>query len=196
MKQQNQTFHKIRQADIKELSKLFADCFCNDPLYVYFFPNPEKRKRCAKYLFEYELRSALNFTYANQNNTACIVYKKSSDCSAKVSPLFAVRLFFAVGPRSVVKAMQYLSFCEKKKHAFKPQNAAYLSLLCVDRSLRNQGVAKAMISALTGGTVYLETQNPVNVQIYKKLGFQLVDQSCFAQNVMHYCMLKKQDAQG
>lgn len=184
-------FHKIRKEEIKTLSELFAHSFYNDPLYLYFFPNEKKREKCAKYLFEYELRMSLNYAYANEDLTACFVYKKANDEASKVSPFFSVKLFFSVGLSATLKGIKYLSYSNKKKKLYKPENGSYLSLLCVDESLRNQGVAKTIISSFGSDIVYLETQNPVNVQIYKKIGFTLLGESKFANGVVHYCFLKR-----
>lgn len=186
-------FHKIRKEEIKTLSKLFARCFFNDPLYLYFFPNEKNRKKCAEYLFEYELRMSLNYAYANEDCTACFVYKRDNDAPSKVSLSFSIKLFFSVGLIATLKGIKYLSFCNAKKKIYKPENSSYLSLLCVDESLRKQGVAKFIISSFGSDKVYLETQNPVNVQIYKNLGFELLDKSNFAENVDHFCLSKKGD---
>lgn len=191
MSEMKNEFHKIKKEEIKTLSELFARCFYNDPLYLFFFPNEKKRKRCAEYLFEYELRMSLNYAYSNKNCTACFVYKTADDKPSKVSPLFSIKLFFSVGLVSTVKAMRYLSFSNKKKNLYKPENGSYLSLLCVDKSLRKQGVAKEIISSFGSDSVYLETQNPVNVQIYNKLGFKLLDKSNFSKDVVHFCLVKK-----
>lgn len=185
-------FHKIRKDEIKILSELFAHCFYNDPLYLYFFPNEKKRKKCAKYLFEYELRMSLDYAYSNEKLTACFVYKKKDDEPSKVSLFFSIKLFFSVGLFTTIKALKYLSYSNNKKDKYKPENGSYLSLLCVDKSLRKQGVAKAIISSFGSDSVYLETQNPVNVQIYKKMGFKLLDKSNFAKDVVHYCLLKEE----
>lgn len=186
-------FHKIRKDEINTLSELFAYSFYNDPLYLYFFPNEKKRKKCAKYLFEYELRMSLNYAYANEDLTACFVYKKAGDEPSKVSPLFSIKLFFSVGLLAALKGVKYLSFCNAKKKLYKPENSTYLSLLCVDEVLRKRGVAKSIISSFGADTVYLETQNPVNVKIYKKMGFTLLDESNFTNDVVHYCFLRKGD---
>lgn len=190
MDEMKNEFRKIKKEEIKTLSELFARCFYNDPLYLYFFPDAKKRKRCAEYLFEYELRMSLNYAYSNKSCTACFVYKKAADKPSYVSPLFSIKLFSSVGLASAVKAIRYISFSNKKKNLYKPENGSYLSLLCVDESLRNQGIAKEIISSFGTDTVYLETQNPANVQIYKKLGFELLDKSNFAKNVNHFCLSK------
>lgn len=191
MSEMNNGFHKIRKDEIKVLAELFAQGFYNDPLYLYFFPDEKKRKRCAEYLFEYELRASVNYTYANENCTACYVYKKANDEPSEVSPLFSIKLFFSVGLTATLKASKYLHFSNKKKKIYKPEKGSYLSLLCVDKSLRKQGIAKAIISSFGSDIVYLETQNPANVQIYEKMGFTLLDKSNFANDVVHYCLLKR-----
>ena len=48
-----------------------------------------------------------------------------------------------------------------------------------------------MIEILSNGkNIYLETHDKNNILIYEKMGFELVYEELFSENLIHYCLKK------
>ncbi len=182
---------KIETNEIDKASQLLADCFFNDPLYIYFFPSPKARKRSAKMLFGYELRRSAGFTYVSDDVKAVAVYKSPNDEFINVPFFFCIKLFFAVGILTTFRAVKYLKFCENCKKKYKSDDEYYLSLLAVSKELQNRGVGSGIINNLNE-KIYLETQNEKNAQIYIHLGFELVEKSNINEKLCHYVLKRKE----
>lgn len=84
----------------------------------------------------------------------------------------------------------------KKNHT--NHDSWYLYDLVVRQNLQRQGIGTSILNPMlkyisrSGEGCYLETHNAVNIEIYKKFGFDLVETGIVPQlNIDHYAMLKK-----
>ncbi len=183
-------FQKIEKQDLKEAARVFSCAFFNDPLYQWFFKNEKTRLKKAKYFFEYELSVSQNFTYRIDGWTGLAVLQKPDDKSKRANAFLAVKLFFAVGIVSTIKAIRYLRFSEKVKKSCIHNDDVYLKLLCIDSVFRGQGLSRRIIESIEGD-IYLETQNPNNVKIYEKLGFVLLEELNMNKYIKHFVLRRE-----
>jgi ribosomal protein S18 acetylase RimI-like enzyme len=166
--------HKMRGEEIDEVALLLAEGFMDDPLFVYFFPNPQTRCKKAQSFFKTELSLCKAFTYYMDDKRGVIVMKTPTDKRAKIYPLASIGLFFEVGIISILKAMRFLYFNNKIKRKHLRDGMNQLLLVCVRTDARGKGLAKHMIDEMCVESTYVETQNPLNVGFYTKIGFSLL----------------------
>ena len=86
----------------------------------------------------------------------------------------------------------------KLKKKFTQHNGWYLYDLVVRRDHQHQGIASSILEPVlqyierSGQNCYLETHNTVNVDIYRKFGFELMETGDVPGiHIRHYAMLKK-----
>ena len=85
----------------------------------------------------------------------------------------------------------------KLKKKYTNHKGWYLYNIAVRKDFQKQGVCKKMIEPMLeyinslGKNCYLETHNSVNVEIYNRFGFSLVETGIVpGTNLKHYAMLK------
>lgn len=72
----------------------------------------------------------------------------------------------------------------------------HIDLIVVDKAYRGKGLATKIIKDVferadkENLVTTLETQNPINVEIYKKLGFEVVKEQKY-ESLIQYCMIRK-----
>ena len=171
--------HRLENHEIEVISTLFSESFFEDPLFVYFFPEPQTRIKKAKSFFKAELMRCQSFSFTNEDLSGAIVFQKAHDKIRRIRINEAFNLIQTVGLSSIVKALTYQRFKDRliRHHDLKKFDS--LRLICIKTEARNQGLATKMIQAFLTEKTFLETQNPSNLSFYKKLGFKLESTSNF-----------------
>ncbi|MEG1559293.1 MAG: GNAT family N-acetyltransferase [Clostridia bacterium] len=178
---------------IEDAAKIYAECFLDDPIYHWFFTNEKTRFRKSVIFFIYELMESIDFTYYAEDMKGLIVLKKPEDSFKKIKVSFMTKALFKTDPICCIKGLHYRHICERCKKKYMPKNADYVSLLCVSKDARHQGIARKMIEKTSTTPVFLETQNEVNLAFYKGLGFEVLAKLKIAKGLYHYALLKKQE---
>jgi ribosomal protein S18 acetylase RimI-like enzyme len=189
--------HKINDDEMDEIAMLFSRSFADDPLFEYLFPNIETRVRKAKSFFKAELSICKTFTYCLEDSRGAIIFEKSSDHRGSMHLATVLELVLNAGIISVIKAIAFLAFSKKVIKKSLDTRMDHLSLVCVGKDFQGKGLAKQMIDELCDRETYLETQNPLNIDFYKKLGFSLITKEIFIMKgndlespVYHYVMTR------
>lgn len=93
---------------------------------------------------------------------------------------------------------RYEQYSMKLKKKYTGHNGWYLYDLVVRQDCQQQGIATAILEPVlhyierSGQSCYLETHNTVNVDIYRKFGFDLMETGTVPGiRINHYAMLKK-----
>lgn len=139
------------------------------------------------------------------NNEAIgyIFYADTNVCKSKQLKNLIIH---SVGMTSMMK---YISFKEFKYFVKSIYNNSsewikefidgqfiHIDLIAVDEKYRNRGFAKNIIKDVfevadkQNLPTTLETQNPINVEIYKRLGFKVVKEQKY-ESLIQYCMIRE-----
>ncbi|GGB62830.1 GNAT family N-acetyltransferase [Fictibacillus barbaricus] len=191
-------------------SDVLTNSFIDNPMFVYFFPVPQKRRKILKMTFPIVIQvlqsnGRLYVTSENVEGLFCVTRHGEK---TKIGKLF---LAFAACVFRLPQFFFHLSFVEfmRKASRLQPANATLsyykknfndflmVDSVCVDPAHRHQGHMTEMMKAAVAETkrsktfCLLQTETIQNVRIYQHLGFSLVkevksDQIPFSTYVLIY----------
>lgn len=191
----------------KEIAKILAKEFYNDTLYTHILPNDESRLKALEcffysYINMYPIgtivaptksKEAIGYIFYDDNGVSKLKQLKDlviySTTLSRMMKYISVREFVFF-----IKAIHNNSSAWIKE--FIKGKFIHIDLIVVDENHRNKGLAKAIINDIFEEAdnknllTTLETQNPVNVEIYKKLGFKVVKEQRY-ETLFQYCMIRE-----
>lgn len=199
---------KMKRSQIRKVSKVYADIFSEYEGYDILFGKDKRRLKRRYYLYRLEVYMAKDFTYIDDDFSALCSIKRPSvirqddegnpvivvdnEYSAKplfFNPFFDIAFFSAVGIKQFKIALEYVDMAEEvaKRH-YNPHTDYYVKNIGVIESERGKGKLKKMLNEICGDNpIYLETQDDVDVAIYQKLGFELLE-TVEWRGIKHYAM--------
>jgi len=187
---------KINKSEWKKTSKIFAKIFNEYDLYDLIFKRDKNFENKISYLFAIEVCGGINYTYEFDDFKGLATIKKpgdidSNEYSCFFNPLFTFGFIINIRIKSSKIALEYLDYAKNVSSKFyNPDTDCYIKNIGVRKDCRGQGYLRKMISEICGDMpIYLETHDVNNVEIYKKLGFELLDVSYF-RGKAHYAMKK------
>ena len=190
----NHVMRKIEKNELKKACEAFADMFADYKTYSLFFSDGKTRSNGIYWFFRFEVYGAVDYTYADDDFLTLACVKRPGDRSRNTdilffNPFFAVRFLAATGIKALKLGSEYLRFAEEvAKKYYNPETDCYVKNVGVAASARGQGRLRKAIDELCGDrAVYLETHSQTNVEIYRKLGFELCETAIF-HGAAHYAM--------
>lgn len=185
----------ITKKEGKKASKIFANIFNEYDLYDLIFKRDKNMEKKIYYFFSFEVFSAINFTYEFDDFKAIASIKKPGDKETNpykyllLKPGFVLGFLFWTNRKAAKIALNYMDYAEEvAKKYYNPETDCYIKNIGVVKEYRNQGYLRRMIDEICGDKpIYLETHDAKNVEIYKKLGFVLLEESDFMGKI-HYAM--------
>jgi len=192
---------KIDRHLVKKASITCSEAFKDDPLTVYLIPDQTRRNNLC-YGFEYYLRMAIVSgaeSYTSSHNCEGIAVWQDS---LKKEPFGLVFrggnpfLPFRCGIRYIMSGLDANRLSIKIRRKYAPKHHLYLSLLAVHPDHQGMGYSsqllKPMFSKLDSVNLpcFLDTQNPKNVSLYQRFGFNIVHETKFDNVVPFYAMLR------
>lgn len=146
----------------------------------------------------FELTLGADYTYVyDEDFSALATIKRPLDKERKSAafwrnPIRTISFFSIVGIKSAKLAADYVAFAKSvAKNYYNPDTDCYIKNIGVIESARGQGILRKMIEELCSGfPVILETHSADNVEIYKKLGFELLEALPYRTEI-HYIMKRK-----
>lgn len=199
---------KMKRSQLKKTCKVFADIFADYEGYDILFGYDKRRFARRYYLYRLEIYMAKDFTYIDGDFSALCSIKKPTkiakddegrdiivgdrEYSAKplfFNPLFDIAFFSAVGIKQFKIALEYVKMADEvSKRHYNPHTDYYIKNIGVIKSERGKGKLRKMIDEICGNNpIYLETQDDVDVAIYQKLGFELLE-TVEWRGIKHYAM--------
>lgn len=187
---------KIRKDEIIKISEEFTDIFRDYGAYRLFFD--ENALECGKRaFFLYEVFCAAQFTYTDDDHNVIASVKRPGDKETSSEAFFddavlSKQFYDAVDKKASDLAKEYVAFNEAlaKRH-YDPLTDCYIKNIGVAEKARGKGLLRKTVDLLCGDKpVYLETHCRQNVDIYEKLGFELVETADF-HGVPVYAMKRK-----
>ena len=182
---------KITKNELDVTAKKFTEFFYEYKAYDYFISSENKFNKMYN-MFLYELYPTYKFTYVFGDFKGLCVMQKPGDKDVKncYRKDFIEQLLNIIPKDEIERLKEYIKFAKEiAKKYFNESEDCYVRNLGVDKECRGEGIAKKMVEILSNGrNVYLETHDKNNILIYKKMGFELVHEEPFTENVIHYCL--------
>lgn len=192
------------QRDIPELAAVLARAFADDPFYAYLAGTAPERNQRMRDGWSGLLRHAsdrLSLTYTTDDLAGVAVWHPpgyggaSFIGSLRLLPSVA-RLAGGMGRlRDVSRAVAEL---EKRRHQHAPGPHFYLSALGVEPTRQREGIGTALLRPVLERAddqklpAYLETATAVNVLIYERVGFGVVQELTLPGTDVHgWLMLRR-----
>ena len=189
----------MRLAEYKDkglVVSILMTSFKNDP-HVNFLLEFSKNKNKLKAIMEYVFEESLNKgeIYINDNNTAVVLWNTKSSEPVNLSFIFRNLLFLFRNGISTTRRVLKMDKLIHEKHP-SDGNFVHLYLIGVLPEYQGNGYARQLVQLMidkhknTGKLMCLETSNLRNIEIYKKMGFEI------SNTVIHndhkiFCMNRK-----
>ncbi|HMZ66740.1 MAG TPA: GNAT family N-acetyltransferase [Leptospiraceae bacterium] len=192
----------LDKKEIPPASKIFAAAMFNDPLHIWFLPDPTTRLQKLEHLYHFKLKSQWKSAFrVSQNMEGICIWEKPEEQHAAITfsdLYYGLSLLFQVGLVSLWKMIRYQLWSTRLRIKVTNERHWYLNVIVVSPDHQGKGMASKMIkpflekASQVGEMAYLETQNVNNVPIYEKYGFVLMEsKEIFHTGIFHHCMLKK-----
>lgn len=179
MKLDSQHVRVATTNDIQQMITILSKSFKEDPHMIWILEK-SKHKRKFEITLEYQIRAAINSGVALITNDGLGVSLWETEKKEKFTFEYLKRNFFFItrlGIKSTIRAMNDQEISEKYHTA---DTFFYLSSVGVLPEAQGKGLGSKLMNpvleycAENNITIYLETGNPKNVEIYKKKGFVLI----------------------
>lgn len=197
-----------KEEDVKAFFSLLVDNFYDDPLYGYIFEKDEVRKRCLEVFFKayihYLGHSAT--LHLSKDKKACGVVYNPEWGRSKWWHKFKLLGFLKdlkgliplCGVKGYVKCLKTIQTMSSEWIDYQVSgHYLHLDLMVVEPSVRGKGYFKKWMEMVFDNYakdktyLTLETQNPNNIHVYEKLGFEIVEEIHLQETTLtQYCMVK------
>jgi hypothetical protein len=175
---------------VKFIAQMMATAFNDYPMIKYLFPNPKTRlQRSSIYfhaLLNYGRRYGKIYLTSINYEGVCVVLpsKMAHFPTWPVIRSGIASKFGILGPGflSRLSKQENCQYNIYKKHTAFPHN--YLILITINPQSQGQGFAGQLLRLINQDhdenhmPCYLETYTPKNVEIYKRFGYTVVEESC------------------
>ena len=204
----NTAISRLTMAELDWAADFLSNVFLvGTPIAKLFFPPDIARK--LRYFMKCNCALALNtgecYTTAARDGIA--LWLPPGKSSMSLVDMWNAGMFWApveYGLRGTAKVIGFARHIEvmHKRHA--PMPHYYLFLTGVDPKQQRQGISAALIGNMLERIdaekmpVYLETQSAGNVEVYQKLGFEMVEKRAFpfAPDIFNWGMLRRPKTNG
>jgi ribosomal protein S18 acetylase RimI-like enzyme len=172
-------------SDARRIAVLFARAFQDDPLMRYAIPDARQRRRLLPTLMGLNVRYGCRYgeVYHTPDYTGAAIWLPPGQTAYTLWRMLRAGMF--VAPlRLPWPMLRRLATVESRAQAlherYTPGSHWYLAQIGVEPALQRQGVASRLLRPMlaradaAGLPCYLETENPANIGIYQRYGFQVV----------------------
>lgn len=182
----NVDVRKIQVKDFLPAIDVYTEAFSEDPLHILLFPELDERIRITKLFYEmmvnefvHGLNLQLMGVYENNVLAAAIIYSRPDSYDWNDDMM---KIVIEMRKKADNDNVSFVSEYTIKANEYKPQEKHfYINELAVGKNHRGKGYAKMLITCTENDAVNfpdvkligLDTSNPVNVEIYKKLGYTI-----------------------
>lgn len=198
---------RFKAAQIESAAQMMSRAFMDDKLYAYLIPGAEDRIKILPTLFKFRLRYGLQngevYTTSSQVEGVAGVavwIHSQNDHMTRWKLLRAGGLaFFRKAGKDVMERLGSFGNYASAIHArIAPTPHWHLTPIAVDPQLQGKGYARLLIQSMLSRLdkehmpCYLETHSEKNVAIYRKFGFEVVEQDLIpGTQITHWAMLRK-----
>lgn len=171
--------------DVGRIAALFARAFQDDPLMRYAIPDAQQRRRLLPWLMSLNVRYGCRYgeVYTTAECAGAAIWLPPGQSTYTLWRMLRAGMF--VAPlRLPWSALGRMASVESRAQALHERYAPgphwYLAQIGVEPALHRQGIASRLLRPMLARAdaaalpCYLETENPANVSIYRRYGFQVV----------------------
>ncbi|MFG6494824.1 GNAT family N-acetyltransferase [Fictibacillus sp. UD] len=188
----------LQKRHLKRASEILTESFIDNPMFVYFFSEPKKRRKILSMTFPIVIQvlqsnGRLFVTSDHVEGLFCVskhgektkigkLLNAAFTCAIRI-PQFLIHLSLIEFLRKASRLQPANSTLAKYKMRF--DNFLLVDSVCVDPAHRHQGHMTKMMKAAIEETkkrktfCLLQTETMKNVRIYKHLGFSVVEEVRF-----------------
>lgn len=186
----------------KQHISLLINAFNKDPMFVKLFKGPKKHRQMdAFFKFIYKRNQLMNGIYlTDSSNTPSYVAfiepprdKHRYPLKNKFYLLLRMLILIFYIP---IKSLNFLSLYDATTMKQRPaQKHYYLTMIGVSPNKQGQGIGKKIINNIHDivindpetSSIYLDTENSINVSFYNHLGYELIHKTKLS-SITIYCM--------
>ena len=194
---------RLDKTDLDWSAEFLTNVFLNGQPITKLFSPPDVEKQL-RYFMRCNCALALNRgeCYATEARDGLAFWLPPGRSSMRMTDMWRAGMFWAPLKYGLIDTAKVIGFAHHvdamhKRNA--PMPHYYLFLTGVDPKQQRQGVSTALLSEMLFRIdaermhVYLETQSAGNVEIYKKLGFEVVEMRAFpmTSKVFNWGMLRQ-----
>lgn len=173
---------KVNKTDAARVVDVICSSFVDDPCFKWMIGKKNFEKKIyflANYIVEETLINGEIFIDPTRNAVA--LWQSQNKTRLTVAQLFRnLKFLLYMGPSTVFRSLKLLKL--KDAHISDQKPYLYLACIGVMPSGQGKGLAKGLLDPVlteaenSGKDVYLETANPLNVRIYRKKGFEIIEE--------------------
>ncbi len=195
---------RLNKSQIKPVTEILARAFQDDPLFVYFFPDPSERAKRTPYQFQFLLRHAVAYgevyaTSPNLEGTALWLPSEKNNTSFwRKMRCGGLLMASRIGKEASSRRQHFLECTASVHKRHTSFRHWYLKIMGVDPVFQGKGYAGTLLKAMLARTdeehlpCCLNTQNEKNVSFYQHYGFELVEETTIpGTEVSNWAMLRK-----
>jgi len=204
MKENKSEMYKVRRKDIKKAAEVFSHAFYTDPLTQYMFPNDETRQNHSSHYFNFIISYGLKFgeVFAPSPKIEGLAIWYLSDkyemTMFKQLRAGGMRLYMNLKKETISRMMPIGRFSGGMHQKYGHFKHWYLSPIGVHPDYQGMGFGSLLIRTMLIRIdneklpCLLETQNPTNVEIYKRFGFEVVVKETIPNtDIPHWVMVRQ-----
>ena len=187
-------------AQVATIAELFARAFAADPLYAWFFPSERTRhaRLVTLCLLELELERDHVRTTPGLEGGSLWLPPGTGGGFHWAAVGAGIRFALSTPWPAIARMVRYHRFSERMRARLIPEPHWYLAVVGVAPEHQGKGFASALIRPILERATrerlpcYLETQNPANLQLYLRYGFELAEETTVpGTSVRHFAMIRR-----
>lgn len=192
--------------NLDNLTDVLAQAFIEDPLFVYCFPDADKRLALSSPTHRLLARQALAHgrldpLHVDGKLCGAALWLPSASRHLGLWELLRLGGLQAVVKQGVVASWRQIrlgELYEKRQRELLPEPHWYLLLLGILKAQRGKGLSRKLLAPMLeksdreGFACYLDTHELDNVSIYRRFGFEVVDEMVApGTDLRHWSMIRR-----
>ena len=199
--------HKLQKKDINKAAQVLGESFSDYPIFKYVFPDDQYRKNKINHLFRFLIKyGMLNgevFAPSDNIEGVSIWINSSNKKSSLWNVLKAglISLFLNIDKQSFDRFSYIGKYKQNTRTNLITNNYYLLDTIGVDPQLQKKGFARLLMEAKLEEIdqlkipCYLETSDKMNLNFYKKFGFEIIHEYELA-SVKVFCLFRELSCNG
>lgn len=183
--------NKPNRKTLKYYAKMAAESYVDDPVHAYATKSPKWRKKFVYHFMMCRFACSVrtDYFYFDKDKRGLLIMRDAHNEYSFLGFLTSPNwVFLAIYWKSLIKSL--LAYSHLDSNVFE-KGTYIISPVFVDKAHWGKGVASSLIKeavsdlSAKGYKIGLETQNPGNVKIYEKLGFETLKYTYFEREKIH-----------
>ena len=204
MKENLSDLYRVKRKDIGKARDVLLKAFESDPLVNYMFPSDESKQKELPHYYNFMISYGLKFgeIYATSPKIEGIAVWYLSDkykmTFLKQMRAGSLKLMIKLSKETTNRIWPMASFSNEIHHKYGNFKHWYLSPIGVNPEFQGKGygglLIRAMLKRIDNEKLpcCLETQNPINVEIYKRFDFEVVTEEKIPNSELpHFVMVRQ-----